>query len=237
MTVGTESLPSIHNGPQAFKNMINTNKQSEQPKDYQMEMFRRMEEMRLQNAKSFTQKPMFEAPKPKQNGGLHELLETIGMTKWENNFIKEDIDLHVFLTLDDDDLKKLGIKLFGPRRKMTTQINRVIENMEVRVSSEEQAYADRIKIENEKLRNQLAEKDAIIADLQQGLKQENQLRVVAENSWNDEQRINLQYEQLVSSMLSRFNELALNASSQKEKDTFINLKRIVENTMRQKFCL
>ena len=73
---------------------------------------------------------------------------------------------------------------------MTTQINRVIENMEVRVSSEEQvrfqtlyekknvdqAYADRIKIENEKLRNQLAEKDAIIADLQQGLKQENQLR-------------------------------------------------------------
>ena len=63
------------------------------------------------------------------------------------------------------------------------------------------------------------------------------LRVVAENSWNDEQRINLQYEQLVSSMLSRFNELALNASSQKEKDTFINLKRVVENTMRQKFCL
>ena len=70
-----------------------------------------MEEMRLQNAKSFTQKPMFEPPKPKQNGGLHELLETIGMTKWENNFVKEDIDLHVFLTLDDDDLKKLGIKV------------------------------------------------------------------------------------------------------------------------------
>ena len=31
-----------------------------------------------------------------------------GMTKWENNFIEEDIDLHVFLTLDDDDLKKIG---------------------------------------------------------------------------------------------------------------------------------
>ena len=30
------------------------------------------------------------------------------MTKWENNFIEEDIDLHVFLTLDDDDLKKIG---------------------------------------------------------------------------------------------------------------------------------
>ena len=51
MTVGTESLPSIHNGPQAFKNMINTNKQSEQPKDYQMEMLRRVsgERMRIYN--------------------------------------------------------------------------------------------------------------------------------------------------------------------------------------------
>ena len=32
------------------------------------------------------------------------------MTKWENNFIEEDIDLHVFLTLDDEDLKKIGNK-------------------------------------------------------------------------------------------------------------------------------
>ena len=34
------------------------------------------------------------------------------MTKWENNFIEEDIDLHVFLTLDDDDLKKIGNHYF-----------------------------------------------------------------------------------------------------------------------------
>ena len=139
-TIGTDSLPSIHNGPQAFKNMINTNTQSEKA-DYQLEMLRRMEEMRLQNAKSFTtQKNIYEpSQKPKQ-GGLHELLETIGMAKWANNFVKEDIDLHVFLTLDDDDLKKLGIKLFGPRREMTTQINRVIENMEARLPTEEQVH-------------------------------------------------------------------------------------------------
>ena len=30
------------------------------------------------------------------------------MTKWENKFVNEDIDLHVFLTLDDEDLKKIG---------------------------------------------------------------------------------------------------------------------------------
>ena len=62
-------------------------------------------------------------------------------------------------------------------------------------------------------------------------------RVVAENSWNDEQRINLQYEQLVGSMLARFNDLAMSAPTQKEKDIFVGLKRAVENTMRQKFCL
>ena len=85
------------------------------------------------------------------------------MTKWENNFIEEDIDLHVFLTLDDDDLKKIGkfffifheicflikqifynkrqgIKLFGPRRKMTTQIARIIDEMEPTIPAKEQDW-------------------------------------------------------------------------------------------------
>ena len=38
------------------------------------------------------------------------------MTKWENNFIEEDIDLHVFLTLDDEDLKKIGTYLIYKMR-------------------------------------------------------------------------------------------------------------------------
>ncbi len=37
-----------------------------------------------------------------------KVLQRIGMTKWENKFVNEDIDLHVFLTLDDEDLKKIG---------------------------------------------------------------------------------------------------------------------------------
>ena len=43
---------------------------------------------------------------------LHFLIALQGMTKWENNFIEEDIDLHVFLTLDDEDLKKIGNKKY-----------------------------------------------------------------------------------------------------------------------------
>ena len=38
------------------------------------------------------------------------------------------------------------------------------------------AFADRIKIENEKLKKKLAENEKMLNELQQGLKQENQLR-------------------------------------------------------------
>ena len=44
------------------------------------------------------------------------------------------------------------------------------------------AFADRIKIENEKLKKKLAENEKMLNELQQGLKQENQLRW--ENFWN-----------------------------------------------------
>ena len=40
----------------------------------------------------------------------------------------------------------------------------------------EKAFADRIKIENEKLKKKLAENEKMLNELQQGLKQENQLR-------------------------------------------------------------
>ena len=48
------------------------------------------------------------------------------------------------------------------------------------------AFADRIKIENEKLKKKLAENEKMLNELQQGLKQENQLRW--EDFWNSEIR-------------------------------------------------
>ena len=61
--------------------------------------------------------------------------------------------------------------------------------------------------------------------------------VVAENSWNDEQRINLQYSQLVNSICARLAESAANSTTQKEKESYLGLKRNIESTLRQKFCL
>ena len=69
-----------------------------------------------------------------------------------------------------------GIKLFGPRRKMTTQICRIMEEMEPILPTSENAFADRIKLENEKLKIELNNKNQFINELQQNIKQEKQLR-------------------------------------------------------------
>ena len=46
----------------------------------------------------------------------------------------------------------------------------------------EKAFADRIKIENEKLKKKLADNEKMLNELQQGLKQENQLRLARHES-------------------------------------------------------
>jgi len=241
-----ESVPSIHTGPQAFKNMINNpNKQNndKQQNDYQIEMLRRMEELRIKSTKKSLPKIKENHPTSKMikeqtaDQSLHAVLERIGMTKWEDKFVTEDIDLHVFLTLDDEDLKKIGIKLFGPRRKMTTQICRIMEEMEPILPTSENAFADRIKLENEKLKIELNNKNQFINELQQNIKQEKQLRTVAENSWNDEQQLNLQYQQIIGSLLNSLNDLSIATQSITEKENYINLKRSIESRLRQNFCI
>ena len=123
------------------------------------------------------------------------------------------------------------------------------------------AFADRIKIENEKLKKKLAENEKMLNELQQGLKQENQLRwvdfwnseirkvpielfrmtksfrLVAENSWNDEQRVNLHYQQLIGSVLNRLEGMSHSSQSNEESENYLQLKRSIEAALRQNFCL
>ena len=68
---------------------------------------------------------------------IKEILDSIGLAKYETVFIEQgfssflftfdrnlDIDLQVFLTLSETDLKEIGINLFGPRRKLANCIAR-----------------------------------------------------------------------------------------------------------------
>ena len=59
---------------------------------------------------------------------------------------------------------------------MTTQICRIMEEMEPILPTSENAFADRIKLENEKLKIELNNKNQFINELQQNIKQEKQLR-------------------------------------------------------------
>jgi len=55
---------------------------------------------------------------------LAGFLTELGLQKYIAVFKEQDVDLPVFLTMTDTDLKECGITLFGPRRKMTTAIAR-----------------------------------------------------------------------------------------------------------------
>ena len=61
--------------------------------------------------------------------GINVFLEKIELAKYQQIFHDQEIDLKLLLTLGDEDLQQLGIKAFGPRRKIvnaTTAIRSVL---------------------------------------------------------------------------------------------------------------
>ncbi|XP_054262128.1 ankyrin repeat and SAM domain-containing protein 3-like [Macrosteles quadrilineatus] len=53
---------------------------------------------------------------------LESLLESLDLLKYWPLFQKNQVDFQQFLQLDENDLKSLGVKLLGPRRKMSLAI-------------------------------------------------------------------------------------------------------------------
>ena len=53
---------------------------------------------------------------------LEELLEKLDLTKYLELFSEEEVDLATFLTLDDADLREIGISKLGARRKLALAI-------------------------------------------------------------------------------------------------------------------
>ena len=54
----------------------------------------------------------------KQGNGISVFLEMLDLTKYQRMFLDQEIDLDLLITLGDEDLQQLGIKTFGPRRKI-----------------------------------------------------------------------------------------------------------------------
>ncbi|XP_076458051.1 ankyrin repeat and SAM domain-containing protein 3-like [Babylonia areolata] len=117
---------------------------------------------------------------------LAALLEQLGVGKYAALFAEQDVDLQVFLSLTDNDLKEIGIKLFGPRKKMTNAIARWHSQAPAARSSLEQAYADRLEGEMQEMAIQLNQAYDNVEKLKAQVLQERQLRSVTESCLMEE---------------------------------------------------
>uniref|UniRef100_A0A3Q3FM40 Ankyrin repeat and sterile alpha motif domain containing 3 n=1 Tax=Labrus bergylta TaxID=56723 RepID=A0A3Q3FM40_9LABR len=121
-------------------------------------------------------------PPPSHSGpkDLAEFLEQIGFSKYLPLLVEQDIDLRIFLTLTENDLKEIGITLFGPKRKMTSAIARWHSNARPPSDTLEQAYADQLEAEMQEMAIQLHKHCEEAESLQSQVSQEKELRTVME---------------------------------------------------------
>ncbi|XP_071498180.1 ankyrin repeat and SAM domain-containing protein 3-like [Diadema antillarum] len=126
---------------------------------------------------------------------LAGLLGSLGLTKYLHIFEEQEIDLRVFLTLTDSDLKEVGIRLMGPRRKLTNAIARWHSQARPFSDSLEQVYADRVETAMQEMAVQLSE-DGIKRDqMEAQLLQEKELRSVVEGCLMEDRK---NYQQVIS---------------------------------------
>ncbi|KAG8145513.1 hypothetical protein E2320_012034 [Naja naja] len=95
--------------------------------------------------------------------------------------LEQDIDLRIFLTLTESDLKEIGITLFGPKRKMTSAIARWHSSARPLSDALELAYADRLEAEMQELAIQLHKRCEEVKGLKGQVSQEQELRAVVES--------------------------------------------------------
>ncbi|XP_070548274.1 LOW QUALITY PROTEIN: ankyrin repeat and SAM domain-containing protein 3-like [Ptychodera flava] len=119
---------------------------------------------------------------------LAELLESLNLSKYYHTFVEQDVDLKIFLTLTDNDLKEVGIKLFGPRRKMTSAIARWHSQARSFSDSLEQAYADKVEAEMQEMAIQLHKATSEVDGAKAQVLQEKELRNVVEGCLMEDKR-------------------------------------------------
>ncbi|KAG8506477.1 Ankyrin repeat and SAM domain-containing protein 3, partial [Galemys pyrenaicus] len=125
--------------------------------------------------------PRTEGPPYSGPQDLAALLEQIGCLKYLPLFEEQDVDLRIFLTLTESDLKEIGITLFGPKRKMTSAIARWHSSARPPGDALELAYADRLEAEMQELAIQLHRRCEEVEAMRGQVSQEQELRAVVES--------------------------------------------------------
>lgn len=55
---------------------------------------------------------------------LEDFLESLGMRNYIDIFKNEEIDMETLCTMTDDDLKNIGLNMFGPRKKLLNAVQK-----------------------------------------------------------------------------------------------------------------
>ncbi|RWS25439.1 Ankyrin repeat and SAM domain-containing protein 3-like protein [Leptotrombidium deliense] len=85
---------------------------------------------------------------------LDELLNRLDLEDYIPMFSDSAVDLYIFLTLTDKDLKELGISSIGHRRRLTAAQQRFRESIEIR-NAQEKFFADWLLNEREQMKLEL----------------------------------------------------------------------------------
>ena len=111
-------------------------------------------------------------------------LQELNLTKYLSIFEEQDVDFSTLLTLTDNDLKEVGITLFGPRRKISTAISRWKEEHS-QVSTDCKAV-EKLKFQAQQAEVQLERVTSEVQQFQAQLIQEKDLRLVVESCLMEE---------------------------------------------------
>uniref|UniRef100_A0A8C4NI72 SAM domain-containing protein n=1 Tax=Eptatretus burgeri TaxID=7764 RepID=A0A8C4NI72_EPTBU len=164
----TNRAVSIHDGPRAIANLsAATNTGCGRVDSFQSER----------------QKEGFQA----QTSSLSAFLASVGCEHYLTLLEGQDIDLQVLLTLTENDLKEIGLKLFGPRRRLVVAIARWHSLAPLPRSDFEQAYADRLEAELQEMAIELQKRSVEVEELEESVRGERTLRSVLEEALTEKE--------------------------------------------------
>ena len=121
---------------------------------------------------------------PPANPTVASFLQELKLTKYLSIFEEQDVDFSTLLTLTDNDLKEVGISLFGPRRKIITALSRWKE--EHSQSNIDCRALEKLKLQACQAEAQLHQVTSEVQQLQAQLIQEKDLRLVVEGCLMEE---------------------------------------------------
>ncbi|GFT02028.1 ankyrin repeat and SAM domain-containing protein 3 [Nephila pilipes] len=146
---------------------------------------------------------------------LQTLLMELELSKYYYIFENHGIDIDMFWLLSEDDLKEIGIKLVGPRKKLCMVIAEWYLNNTSKGNTDDRTFYCRLMLENKKLQQRKDELESVLA-------REGELRKAAENNLNDGLRTLKNFSDTVQRTLTYTAIL-----EEKLKQSFVNLKKLL----------